>query len=126
MKMEFLPDGSDDCPLIRLYEFDRAEAVWLREIFDSLANGSRQHLSLHDEPRIEAVGGCQLELRLGRREVGIPKAKRMRFEFTLSPEGWADVASLMDPFCESEDVNGYQWLNERGAVSLLLSPSGEW
>jgi hypothetical protein len=60
VKLEYLGDGSDDCPLIRLYEFDRAEAMWLREIFDSLANGSRQHLSLHDEVKIEAVGGCQL------------------------------------------------------------------
>lgn len=126
MKLEYLADGSDDCPLIRLYDFDRVEAVWLREIFDSLAHGSRQRISLHDEPRIEAIGGCQLELRLGRRGIGIPKSKRMRFECTLSPEGWADVASLMDPFCETEHVNVYQWLNEQGEVSLLLSPNGKW
>jgi hypothetical protein len=46
----------------------------------------------------------------------------MRFECTLNPAGWGDVASLMDPFCEAEDVNGYQWLNEQGKCHYCYLP----
>src|SRR5437867_3317880 len=40
MKLEFLADGSQDCPLIRLYDFDFEEAVSLRQIVASLSDGT--------------------------------------------------------------------------------------
>lgn len=36
MKLEYLHNGSADCPLIRLYEFTTGEVMKLKEIFDCL------------------------------------------------------------------------------------------
>jgi quinol monooxygenase YgiN len=55
MKIEFLPSGSPDCPLIRLYGFDRTEATRLREIVNRLASGSQQAISLHEEIGVEPL-----------------------------------------------------------------------
>ena len=126
MKMQFLPDGSPDRPLIRLYDFEPADALLLKELFDSLANGLRTDVSLHEQKGIEPVDGCQLSLRLGKRDTGIVQKGPFTFECDLTPAGWADVASLTEPFSEAAEANTYQWLNEEGQISLLLSPDGKW
>jgi hypothetical protein len=125
MKIEFLPDGSPDCPLIRLYAFDRAEAVRLREIANTLASGSQQAISLHEEPGMEPIGGCQLDLCLGRQDSGIVRKAPLKFACVLTADGWRDVAFLVQPFCETQS-GGFQWLNEVGEMSLLLSRDGNW
>ena len=127
MKLEFLESSSPDCPLIRLYGFDNLAALRLMELFRSLADGSQNHLRLHDQLGVEAIQGCQLDLRLGTRECGIEQTSRAAFECVLTSEGWAELADLMEPFCEAGTMNEhYQWLNEDGSVSLLLSPTGRW
>ncbi len=126
MKLQFLPDGSPDCPLIRLYDFEAAAALRLKELFDCLAVGSRTSISLHEQNGIEPVDGCQLNLRVGKRDTGIVPKGPFTFECDLTPEGWADVALLIEPFCEAAKANTYQWLNEDGQIALLLSPAGTW
>ena len=126
MKLQFLPDGSRDCPLIRLYDFEAAEVLRLKELFDSLAVGSRTDISLHEQKGIEPVDGCQLNLRVGKRNTGIVQKGPFLFECDLTPARWADVASLTEPFDEAAEANTYQWLNEEGQISLLLSPDGKW
>ena len=96
-------------------------------LFRALANGSQQHIRLEDEFGVEAVQGCQLNLRLGSRDRGIEQTSPKAFECVLTSEGWAEVADLTEPFCETGDIGEhYQWLNEDGRVSLLLSPTGRW
>jgi hypothetical protein len=126
MKLEFLASGSPDCPLIRLYDFDNAAVVLLREVFRRLSDASVSNTPLHEQKAIEAVDGCRLDLRLGSRDSGIVQTGPLRFECILTTEGWSEVVDLMEPFCESENMKGYQWLNEDGEVSLLLSPGGLW
>ena len=126
MKMEFLPDGSPDCPLIRLYEFSVAEVQELRRFCMSLADGSATCIALHQQPGITAIGGCELNLRIDKRDVGLLQSKTMKFDCALTDEGWREVADLAEPFCDKVGPNTYQWLNEDGEVSLLLSPSGQW
>ncbi len=126
MKLQFLPDGSPDCPLIRLYDFEAADALRLKELFDCLATGSRTSISLHEQKGIEPVDGCQLILRVGKGDTGIVQKGPFTFECDLTPAGWADVALLIEPFCEAAEANTYQWLNEDGQISLLLSPAGTW
>ena len=123
--MEYLDAGSPDCPLIRLYEFSRAEARLLHDLVNRLATGSVETVQLHNESFIEAVGGCHLELGLGRRDLGIAPRDLGNFECVLTAEAWHDVAFLIRPFCES-DVRGFQWLNETSEISLLLSHDGRW
>ncbi len=127
MKLEFLADGSDDSPLIRLYGFDLAEAMRLREAFRSIADGSRQSIPLHEEWWVETVEECHLDLRLGARDLGIVQRLPMRFECVLTAEAWMEMVDLTDPFCaHQDDGEVFQWLNSDGEVSLLLSPTGKW
>lgn len=96
-------------------------------LFRALADGSQQHIRLQDEFGIEGVQGCQLDLRGGSRDRGIEETGPKAFECVLTPEGWAEVADLTKPFCETRDIGEhYQWLNEDGEVALLLSPTGRW
>ena len=75
MKLEFLPDGSLNCPLIRLYEFDRPQAGQLREIVNRFATGSNQTIALHEEKWVAPLGGCKLDLCLA----DVPECLRGRF-----------------------------------------------
>jgi hypothetical protein len=129
MKLEFLAEGSNDCPLIRLYGFDSTEAMRLREAFRALADGSRQFIPLHEEWWIQPVEECQLELRLGKRDLGVVQRLPMHFECALTDEGWRETAEKTELFCmpsENADADASQWLNFDGEVRLLLSPTGKW
>ena len=127
MKLEFLESGSPDCHLIRLYSFDSPAALRLMVLFRALADGSQQTIRLHDQFGVDPVEGCRLDLRLGNRDRGIEQTRPMAFECVLTSEGWAELAELTEPFCELGDIDSqYQWLNEDGKVSLLLSPTGQW
>ncbi len=125
MKLEFLADGSQDCPLIRLYDFESEEAVGLRQIFISLSDGTRDSVPLDGERGFESIGGCRFTLRLGKRDLGVMQKAKAEFDCVLTQEGWDDMAWRLEPFCKSGG-SGYQWLNEEGNVSLLLSKTGQW
>jgi hypothetical protein len=125
VKLEYLPDGSPDCPLIRLYEFDQSEARQLRQLVKSLVTGVRQDAALQNEVWVEPIGGCCLNLRRGTRDQGIRKARTLQFECVLSPDGWSNVEGLLEPFCESQ-TSGFQWLTHDGRIALLISRSGQW
>jgi hypothetical protein len=126
MKIEFLAEGSKNCPLIRLYEFDQGAALRLKELVSALAARTATSTSLHKQPWIEAIDDCKLELRLAIRDQGVIQVGPLRFEFVLSSEGWTDVDFLLDPFCDGKPSSGFQWLSDRGKISLLISSNGKW
>lgn len=125
MKLEYLPNGSPDCPLIRLFEFDQSEAQRLRQLVKSLVAGDRQDVALQDEEWVKPVGECCLNLRRGNRNQGVRQEQALKFECVLSPDGWSNVERLLEPFCES-NTSGFQWLTHDGRVALLISQSGQW
>ena len=125
MKLEFLPEGSTDCPLIRLYSFTRSEVLHLRQLVDKLSTGKAQKIALHDELGVEPVNGCRLFFSHGNRDQGIVQISPREFECVLSGEGWLDVSSLLEPFCAT-DASGFQWLSDHGPISLLISVKGTW
>jgi hypothetical protein len=126
MKLEFLAEGSKECPLIRLYSFDQSAVLQLMNLISALAAGTTTNASLHEQPWIEPLGGCELKLCLGGRDEGVAQIGPSRFECVLRNEGWDDIAGLLKPFCESRRADVYQWLNDRGQISLLISASGDW
>jgi hypothetical protein len=103
MKLQFILDGSKDCPLIRLWDFEPAEALRLKQMFDSMALGSQTHISFHDQQGIETIVGCQLSLSVGKHDYGIAQMGPLVFECVLTAEGWADLAGLTEPFCSLTD-----------------------
>jgi hypothetical protein len=71
VKLEYPPQGSPECPLIRLYDFDQPQAKQLSELVKSLAAGDRENVALHNEAWVESVGECCLNLQSGKRNQGV-------------------------------------------------------
>ena len=124
MKLEYVADGSNNCPLIRLFEFTPEEVQELRKLVRLLVSGERQRVTLQNESWAEPVGGCRLSLRIANRDEGVRQVEPLKFECVLSSDGWSNVDGLLDPFCDS-NTTGFQWLTHAGRVSLLISQSGE-
>jgi len=125
MKLEFLAEGSPECPLIRLYAFSQSEATRLGELVRDLAIGDREYMPLHNEAWVESVGECALNLRRGDGNHGVRESHPGVFECLLNAEGWRSVDELVEPFRES-DTSGFQWLIHDGKIALLISQSGQW
>ena len=125
MRLEYLPDGSPDCPLIRLYDFRPDEAARLGAAVADLAAGRSERVAVHELPGVAPIGGCQLVLRVGPRDAAVVQVGPAAFECRFTAGTWDNVAGLIEPFAES--ASGYQWLaGSPGEVAVLLSASGEW
>ena len=125
MNLEYLAEGLRDCPLIRLYDFNQAEARSLKNLVKSLVTGERDSVHLHDEAWVESVAGCRLSLRRGTRDQAVREIAHLNFEYTLTSSGWSNIEGLLDPFRNSHTA-GFQWLTHEGSVSILISQDGRW
>lgn len=127
MKLEYIADGSPYCPLIRLYEFTDIETSGLRTKVAELAQGSSISIALHDLNFVTPIGGCELILIVADDDQGILASDSdSLFMCMLSQETWEQIAGLIESFCKSGGLSGYQWLDETSDISLLLSPDGSW
>jgi len=126
MTLEYLHEGSPDCPLIRLFAFTPLEATKLRTLFVSLSDGSCDEIKLDGLPFVEARRDVSLRLRRAEKDTGIRNVGSTTFDCDLTQEAWAEMADKTEPFCTLAEAGTYQWLNEDGNVSLLLSPSECW
>lgn len=127
MRMEHLPEGSPECPLIRLYEFSRDDLLRLCDLLSDLASGKREVAALHEQPFIQPLAQCRLVLRVGKSDEGIKSADDA-FECTLTPEGWQDQLERASPLTEVSNADAFQWLlyDVPSDVALLLSRTGRW
>jgi hypothetical protein len=129
LKLEYLAAGSKDCPLIRLFEFNASEARRLSKILRDLSNGLLLECALHSEAWVEVISGCRLTLRAGSRDLGIRQTAPADFvcEFTADGEAWLEMSEKVDVIISEDDcITGYQWLDDRGKIGLLLSRPGSW
>jgi len=125
MKIDYLKEGVDDRPIVRLYEFRSADAQRLRQTFQALAGGSTQQVRLEDIGAVESVDGTRLTFSRGNRDRGVVHHGADQFEVVLTSQGWQQAADLTEAFCEPS--TGYQWLTPHtGKIQLLLSLSGDW
>lgn len=85
MKLDYLKDGSDDCPLVRLYEFGSTEIQRLRQSFESLASGTTERIVLDE---VESVDGTQLVFTRAVRDRGVVQTGPASFDVVLTPEGF--------------------------------------
>ena len=127
MRLEYLPNGSPDCPLIRLYDFDAVEAARLLQLVLSLSDGSVSRIILDAQQQVTSVDGCRLALVADGSDHGVIRTKTPhQFECSLTQTSWAHMAGLIEPFCGPSIPNGFQWLDETSNIALLLSPNGLW
>ena len=130
MKIEYLEDGSPDCPLIRIYGNDQIGMRNLCAAIGDLIAGANDSIALHRLPHFEAVGGCELTLRVAStpRQKGVHRqTDTLDFEWHLSLPDWDTVAELIAPFGAHPNTRNFQWLHD-GETSILLSSyeDGQW
>jgi hypothetical protein len=130
MKLDYLAEGSELCPLLRLYDFTPGEAQQLLEAAHELASAGSPMIAIHELSFVEGRQGCRLTWRLTDDDHGIVPHGGNVFTCDLSASGWSDLAMLIEPFV-ALPANGYfQWLigglNTAHSPSLLLSPDGQW
>lgn len=125
VRLDYLPDGSPDCSLVRLYDFTSAEVAALGAAVADLAAGRSERVAVHEMPGVVAVGGCELVLRARGWDLAVIRVGSVAFECGFTPGTWDNVAGLIESF--AADSGGYQWLaGVPGEASLLLSVSGQW
>ena len=127
MKIEFLADGSPDCPLIRLYDYDTQQIYRLYALLLDLAVGRINNVSLQEALLAEAVAGCDLILQAADEDQGVVwDSSPGRFVCRLGCSSWQSVAERVLPFHSESLADTYQWLDETSPISWLLSFNGLW
>jgi hypothetical protein len=125
VRLEYLRDGSPDCPLLRLFNFGSNEAGKLLAAVADLAVGRAAHVAVHELADVTPVGGCELVLQVTARDAAVVQVGPVSFACRFTARTWDNVAGLVEPFAEG--ASGFQWLAASpGETKLLLSPSGEW
>ena len=130
MKLDCLAEGSEFCPLLRLYDFNAREAEQLLSAARTLASGGSQAIAIHELPFVEAVQACRLTWCLTSDDQGVLPQGGSAFTCDLSASGWSDFAALIEPLTSLYKNGSFQWLigglTTTHRPSLLLSPSGQW
>ena len=128
MKLKYVESGSPDCPLVRLSAFHTEEIVALQRFLLELSQGETNSPAVLNELQgVESADGLRLRLHLGARDLGVQAGDGdMHFEWHLSSEGWIDVTELLEPFTKRTATGRFQWLDDRGTVSVLISTDGSW
>ncbi len=136
MKIEFLEEGSADCPLIRIYGTDPAEFSSLLNAVKELASAEGKNCSVHELPGFHTVSNYTLSIISSSKDKGVRRISGTSFVWVLTPAKWLLVAGLIEPFALSPRDETYQWLSGNEArhglnlasISVLLSCSrdGHW
>jgi hypothetical protein len=125
MKIEFLPEGASDCPLVRLFDYSREDLRLLSQACHDLANGRIEEFILHDEPWIESASGCRFYWRVSSTDIGVPLPRPSEpLVLQYSKERWRDVQGKLSQLLDQP--LGFQWITDGGDVEVLVSPDGAW
>lgn len=108
--------------IVRLYNFDMAEAIQFRDLLVDVIITKKQKLDLSQVDFIEPRN-CNLILGLFKTDEGILTKDNDTFFCILTLEGFNNMVKLIDPFCKKES-RSYQYLYDiDNPTELLFSPS---
>ena len=108
--------------IVRLYNFDMAEAIQFRDLLVDVIITKKQKLDLSQVDFIEPRN-CNLILGLFKTDEGILTKDNDTFFCILTLEGFKNMVKLIDPFCKKES-RSYQYLYDiDNPTELLFSPS---
>ncbi|WP_405609710.1 hypothetical protein [Polaribacter sp. Asnod1-A03] len=126
MELDYIEniDGHDQ-NIVRLYNFNKAEAILFRDLIVDTVILKKQKLDLSKVDFIEPRN-CNLILGLFKTDEGILTKDNETFFCVLTLEGFTNMARLIEPFCRKES-RGYQYLYEiDNPTDLLFCPSANF
>jgi len=111
--------------VVRLYNFDKAEAIKFRDLIKDTIVTKKQKLDLSKVEFIE-TRNCNLVLGIYKEDEGILSDNKKTFYCLLTLEGYLNMLKLLEPFCLKETL-GYQYLYDiDNPTDFLFSPAGTW
>lgn len=126
MKLDYIDDINEyGDNIVRLYEFDKSEAIKFRDIVLQTVLTNKNQLDLVTVEFIEPRN-CNLILRISDTDEGIITDDSYNFRCNLTIEGFRQMMKLLEPFCNRETM-GYQYLYDIDSLTdFLFSPGGTW
>lgn len=125
MDLEFIPEGSQFCPLLILSPSIPEKAEKLSQALTNLIADNNAIVDIHALPFISPVDGCRLSAQVIDEDIGAVLIERTKNHFTwqLTCQGWEWVLKLLYRFTEP-DWSGFQWIepdDETSYISVIIS-----
>lgn len=109
--------------IMRLYGFDKTQAIKFRTLVQSTVIDGKKQLDLSAVDFIERMN-CNLTLRLADEDLGITRESNKVFFCDLTKEGYLKMLELIEPFCGRKS-HGFTWLYDLDTpIEFLFSPEG--
>jgi len=126
MKLDFIDNVNEFGEnMIRLYSFDKTEAIQFRDLIKNVIIENNQKLYLSEVEFIEPRN-CQLIMGLFKEDEGIFTLDNKTFFCALTLEGYLDMLKRLEPFCQ-KDTKGHGYLYELdNPTDFLFAPAGTW
>jgi len=126
MKLDFINNVNEfDESVIRLYNFNKTEAIMFRDLITTVVIEKNTRLDLSTVPFIENRN-CNLILGHFKTDEGILSSDHKTFYCALTKEAYITMIGLLEPFC-TEETKGYQYLYDiDNPIDFLFSPAGTW
>src|ERR1044071_6322085 len=122
MKVEYIPEGSHDCPLIAIFGTSIADFARLRATAEGLANGSFVTSDLQELEGFHLVNIRSLTMATSRDGEGVHHENAVNFVWSLPRQKWKIVSGLVEPFTKQRSASPiHQWLYGREALAGLSS-----
>ena len=123
--LEFIPEGSDDCPLVLLSDSTPEKAEKLSQALTPLVTDNNAVVDVHTLPFVSPVDGCRLSAKVIDEDIGaiLIEGTKNHLTWELTHQGWEWVLALLSRFTEP-DCFGYQYLgpdDETGGIFVILS-----
>jgi hypothetical protein len=126
MQLDYIDHYNEyDDNIVRLYDFDMAEANKFRQIVQQSILVNMKTLNLASIDFIDARN-CNLTLRISEEDEGITTENNVEFYCDLTTNGYRQMIILLEQFC-SKETKGYQFLYDIDShTDFLFSPAGTW
>ena len=125
MDLEFIPEGSQFCPLLILSPSIPEAAEKLSQALTNLVADNNAVVDIQALPFISSVDGCSLSAQVIDEDIGavLIENTKNHFSWQLTCQGWQWVLKLLCRFTEP-DCSGFQWLepdDETSYISIIIS-----
>lgn len=126
MELDYIENVNElDENVVRLYNFDKAEAIQFRDLIQGVIIDKRKKLDLSEVDFI-VPRNCNLLFGLFKSDEGILTKDNETFFCILTLEGYVNMVKLLEPFCQKES-RGFQYLYDiDNPTDLLFSPTASW
>ena len=111
--------------IVRLYDFDRAQAAKFQKILILSIIKKKKQLELSTIDFIESRN-CSLTLRISDEDFGIITTDNKIFFCDMTIKSYKQMVTLIEPFCKKETKSHRFLYDVDSLTDFLFSPAGTW